>query len=276
MLKKVDLNNLNEVVDLAYQMNCDERTSCKAPFLKDRKTIEKRFIKTLEHPKEVIIAEYTDNELKGVFSYLVDQDSRYLECISGFFKDEKTLDHIINYMKNNYRGWHMDLVFPKENTMVLNYLKKINGNFDPVQLDMELEVGELKVQEIKSNLNIFEYDEKYYEEYHKIHTTNCYWIAEKIVKALDKFNIYLAVDNDEVVGYLDISKKNDIYDLFVKESLRGKGYGRALMQMGINQAIENEGKIILNVNEDNEIAYQLYKSLGFKEYGNSVTVGVEL
>ncbi len=57
-----------------------------------------------------------------------------------------------------------------------------------------------------------------------------------------------------------------IYDLSVEEPLRGKGYGRAIMEMAEEQARElGVTRLELNVFGDNEVARGLYLSLGYVE-----------
>jgi len=57
-----------------------------------------------------------------------------------------------------------------------------------------------------------------------------------------------------------------IHDIVVLSEFRGKGIGKALMQKLIEISEERKYcKITLEVREDNVVAQQLYKSLGFEE-----------
>jgi GNAT superfamily N-acetyltransferase len=58
----------------------------------------------------------------------------------------------------------------------------------------------------------------------------------------------------------------NVHDVVVKDSYRGKGIGRKLLEKINEKAIEiNCGKITLEVREDNTNAKHLYNSLGFEE-----------
>src|SRR4051794_4718402 len=53
-------------------------------------------------------------------------------------------------------------------------------------------------------------------------------------------------------------------DLFVLESARGSGLGRALLELAVEQALERGcRRIELDVNDNNAAALALYRSLGF-------------
>lgn len=56
-------------------------------------------------------------------------------------------------------------------------------------------------------------------------------------------------------------------------ALRGKGYGKAMLRLGLGYAFDLYGaeKVTLGVFENNPGAYHCYKSLGFREAGRSST-----
>ena len=57
-----------------------------------------------------------------------------------------------------------------------------------------------------------------------------------------------------------------IHDIVVLNEYRGKGIGKALMEMLIIKSIEKgHCKVTLEVREDNTVAQSLYKDLGFEE-----------
>lgn len=74
-------------------------------------------------------------------------------------------------------------------------------------------------------------------------------------------NVYLLVDNDELIGSVAL-KGNEIDDLLVDKKHQGHGYGKQILLW----ALENIGcdNIILHVAEWNARAVRLYKSVGFE------------
>ena len=117
------------------------------------------------------------------------------------------------------------------------------------------------------NANIIRYSPEYEASFRAIHDDEgVYWTAERMLKALDEHYVFIAVENGEAVGYIEMTACDDEnvpIQLLVKPECRGKGYGRALLQT----AIENNfpRKMVLDVDADNTVSLNLYLSLGFRE-----------
>ena len=82
----------------------------------------------------------------------------------------------------------------------------------------------------------------------------------------DTDSVYNYMDNDKVLGYLEIRLVDgvvDIMNLFVNEEDRKKGIATSLMNKMIEE--EDYSRIMLEVNENNVEAIRLYSNLGFKE-----------
>jgi ribosomal protein S18 acetylase RimI-like enzyme len=81
--------------------------------------------------------------------------------------------------------------------------------------------------------------------------------------------VYDVLDDDEPVGILWIAEQSPgnwwIYDIEMRESHRGKGYGRATMLLAEDRVRELGGTTLgLNVFGTNTTARRLYESLGFE------------
>ena len=82
----------------------------------------------------------------------------------------------------------------------------------------------------------------------------------------DTDSVYNYMDNDKVLGYLEIRLVDgviDIMNIFVNEENRKQGIGTSLMEEMFNK--EDYSRIMLEVNEHNDDAIRLYNKLGFKE-----------
>lgn len=82
----------------------------------------------------------------------------------------------------------------------------------------------------------------------------------------DTDSIYNYYNEDKILGYLEIRLVDgviDIMNIFVNEEDRRKGVATSLM----NEMFEKEdySRIMLEVNENNYDAINLYNKLGFKE-----------
>lgn len=92
----------------------------------------------------------------------------------------------------------------------------------------------------------------------------------------EKDNLYIAVDNEKVVGIMTYGKsRNDnyaecgeIYSLYVLDKYQGLGIGKKLFMIGIEELIKNGfNSIILNILDGNKtIAF--YEKFGGKKVGS--------
>ena len=83
--------------------------------------------------------------------------------------------------------------------------------------------------------------------------------------------LYTLVDDDEAVGMIWMKIKRHpaisgfIYDVFVDEKFRGKGYGKNLMLLLEEKAREmGLGSLELHVFGSNQVARKLYETIGYE------------
>lgn len=87
--------------------------------------------------------------------------------------------------------------------------------------------------------------------------------------------VYWAVFDGKIVGSVDVHRGASVRDwhvgtigLMVAKDFRGEGLGKFLLETIIEKAKEMGIKtVILDVFSDNEIARNLYRKVGFKEFG---------
>lgn len=91
-------------------------------------------------------------------------------------------------------------------------------------------------------------------------------IEKEILSDTDSIYNYKTNDNETILGYLEIRLVDgvvDIMNLFVNEENRRQGIATALMEKMFKS--EEYSRIMLEVNENNQQAINLYNKLGFKE-----------
>lgn len=84
---------------------------------------------------------------------------------------------------------------------------------------------------------------------------------------------FTAIDDNEVIGFFTMRRPSESFDVLrfgfvvVDPEKRGKGYGKAMLQLGLKYAKEIYGakKVSLGVFENNEPAYHCYKAVGFQD-----------
>ena len=94
--------------------------------------------------------------------------------------------------------------------------------------------------------------------------------------------LYAVEDGDARVGVLWLAERDNqgrkviwVYDVEIEEQHRGRGLGRAAMQLAEDEAkTRGLGRVELNVFGGNEVARNLYRSLGYQE--SAVWMGKDL
>ena len=91
--------------------------------------------------------------------------------------------------------------------------------------------------------------------------------VERLKERLVNTNFYVAVKDDEVVGYANFSALHDndeveLAAIYVLPSEQGKGIGSQLLTHGINEL--SPRAIYLNVEKENLVGRQFYEAKGFE------------
>ncbi len=90
---------------------------------------------------------------------------------------------------------------------------------------------------------------------------------------VEKLMPFTAFDETGIIGFFTLRNPGESLDelrfgfVILKPELRGKGYGKEMLRLGIKFAFKIYGaqKVSLGVFENNPSAYFCYKSVGFKD-----------
>ena len=263
-----------EITDFIFQKNNELCSFCHlCPTDKDGiiKELERLFAKP---DPRVLVLRNDVGAVKGVFDLFIIPEEHYIETDWGFVNDASVYDDLIAYLHNTYSGYHLDAMVTKSNQTMFEAYRKNGLVYQDEQILMDLKTYTPK----PVNAEIVRYSPEYEASYRAFRDDEgLYWTAERMLNALDEHYVFIAVENGEAVGYIEMTACDDEnvpIQLLVKPECRGKGYGRALIQT----AIENNfpRKMVLDVDADNTVSLNLYVSLGFqerlREYLGSMTV----
>lgn len=269
------INSKDLALDFALSFAGDREFS--DPMLSNAGQVEGNLLKSIEEPKSYrTFGVYQDDALAGLFVFMVNPEEKYAEMIVGLSRTEAAYTEMMDYLKFNFSGYHCDFVYNPRNYLLHGLLKNQGASFYTEQTKMVLQ----KIVPTQIPGNIVPYDPTYWESYQAIHDdSERYWTAEKIVACPDRFRVFLALDGNDVVGYMDVTHcfdENEPYDLFVREDMRQKGYGRGLLAKAIEDNKPN-GMMLL-VDYDDTVIINLCQSMGFvkDELGGNITAYMTL
>lgn len=271
MIRKVE--NEQEVMQFINAIQWE--TALSHPMFTTKEKIESNLLKVLKSSTDFVLGVYDEDKLIGFFSFMYDEAEKYMELMLDFSKESRAYKEIFDYLQEKYPGYQLDCVFSPNNNIIKEVLEARGAEFYKEQLKMKLK----ELIPFEHELMIIPYASAYEEGYKSMHSTDVYWLAERVIKAENVFKIFLALENNEVVGYIDVTHKfeeNEPFDLLVKEEYRNKGYGKALLQAAV---IANHPKAMsLLVDYDNAQAISAYHHLGFIDIPeeNNITAHLEL
>lgn len=253
-----NLKSIDEYQEFIHSFFNDENFS--DPMLTSKEQIQCNLLSSVNKPNDIVLGVFSGENIIGLFVFLIEKGEGYSEMIVGLSREEKAYNEVLEYLAANYSGFKCDFVYNPKNYLLHSALVARNALFEKEQIKLRLE----SYVEYPSNLRIELLSEQFYQQYTDIHSTNIYWTADKIIAAKDRFKTLVAIDNERVVGYIDFTyrfNENEPYDLFVLPQYRGMKYGKSL----VSKAIElNRPKGMMLLSDiDNQIAINLYKSLGF-------------
>lgn len=259
MIKRLD--GAREYIDFINEINNDENFG--SPMLRtDAQMQHNLFAAENETSTIRIFGVFEEQKLIGLFSFSILEHENYAEMMVALSKNPTAYDEMMAFLKANYKGYHIDFVYNPRNYILHRLLENEKADFEAEQQKMVLKNEAV----YSSNCHVELYSAKYREQYVDMHSTDVYWTADKVIEATDLFRVILAIEKDQVVGYIDITYKydeNEPYDIMVKPEYRRKGYGKAMLAKAIE--LNKPNHMMLLVDVDNVGAIALYESLGFEK-----------
>ncbi len=92
---------------------------------------------------------------------------------------------------------------------------------------------------------------------------------EKITEFFKEYDLYLAIDNKKIIGFIALNinikgKKAEVEELWLKPNYQGKGIGKSLMKFIEDKCKEKGIKSIGLMANQNSKALHFYKKLKYK------------
>ena len=253
----VIIDSFDEYADFILDVSCDP-LFCDPHFTYEPNNL----YDALQKKNEFAFAVMTDGTIQGLFVWLIHSDEQYTEMLIGLTKVETAFSEMLCYMEERYQGYKADFVINPKNAVLIHALKGKNAFFDKEQQKMILTGA---VPGISTGC-VEQYSEKWRDQYCALHGTDTYWTAERVLSALDRFHVLLAVQNQQIQGYLDVTycyDMNEPYDLFVRPELSFQEYAIPLLVEAIKLNGPNQMMVLVYTEAAEEIA--AYTAAGFEK-----------
>lgn len=220
--------------------------------------------RALEKKNQTVYVTKQNEVVTGIYAWLVIPEEKYVELIIGLSRSRESWEEMISFTETQNPNSKIDLVINPKNILIAEILERKQATFEEPTEKLRL----VRRTELNINGKVEELSEKYKDQYLSLHNKDTYWTGERVLEAKDRFRVLVAIEHEEVVGYLDITSsfpENEPYDLFTKEGF--KEYRKAL----ISKAIElNKPKgMMVQVEVNNTEDIFLYESLGFENIEGS-------
>ena len=193
MLKR--LTSAKEYIDFINEINRDSNFS--DPMLSNEEQIRCNLLDAPDKPSNQIWGVFEEARITGLFVFLILEEESYIEMLVGLSRSQKAYEEMLSFLKETYKGCLADFVYNPGNHLLHELLREEKAQFETEQQKMVLK----KEVPYQSSHQTETYSPKYREQYIVIHSKDCYWTAEKVIDAPDRFRIILAIEEGEVVGY---------------------------------------------------------------------------
>ena len=236
---------------------CSDTNYVDPHYLYDSNNLYGAFEKKDQH----VYANIYNGSIDGIFVLLILSTEKYIEMIIGLSKSEHAYNELFKYLEKNYKGYRCDFVINPKNILLKNILTSKNAIFENEQQRM---IARHRIEK-EYSLDIQLYSDAWKESYIDMHVKETYWTAEKVLSALDRFRVFLAIDKEQLVGYLDVTyayKQNEPYSLVVLPQYQNQGYEEALLSKAIALNGSNTIMTLVDVNAKEEI--RIYQEAGFE------------
>ena len=252
------IRDLGPWMEFIKDVNSDPRFV--NPGITTKEAYESKLVRAVDDPDKLVLGILRDGVQQGLFVFSILKDDRYAEMLVGLSREAEAYETVTAYLQEHFAGFQADFVFNPANDLLKSELTRKGAAFDPEQQFMELTGNPLSVDTDGVEL----LSKAWQEQYFALHNKDMYWTGERIVEDPDWFRTFIAVENQQVVGYLDVTWPKDpnyIFDLLVAEENRGRGWGRKLLAKMIE--MNRPRGMTLQVYVDNTPALRLYESMGF-------------
>lgn len=283
MIISINESRAVEVAQYANRLDQIKEHKCKV-YAKEYDKMLSNFRKMAKHPDDEVLIYTEHNEILGVLALSVEPEEKYIEAVDGVYANKNYQEiamEFFKYFKEKYAGFHFDAVYPLENKQAICFMQSIGAECVDTYMNMKLKKNDFHPS--KGSKQVIPISEKYYESFCRLHDEyhpDVYWTGKRILAALDKYDVLIAVEKDELIGFVVTSiirdGKAEVSFVGTDKRYRRQGYARNLLGEAIDRAfLSGANELILEVEVENIPAIHLYEYFGFQNIDTTSVYSIE-
>ncbi len=218
---------------------------------------------------KLVLVDYLNDQINAVLIVFVDDDQKYLQTEGGIFTNDcfdKVADSYLFYLKSNYEGYELNIVLNDDNTLFDDYIKN-KAILENDSYDMR----HLSKQGFVEENNVYLISEQYYKDYIQLSDElhpGCFWNAEKVLKTRNKFDVYIFIKDEKLLGFITVTNYfkpfDEIFALGVRKEYLHKNIEEALIKKVVNVNVSKDTDTMLIVEKSNKYEFDIFNKLKFE------------
>ena len=279
MLRLLQETEFDRYIGFAYELALDPARSG-YPTYCDGMKIKKDFIdrarKSLERPGEDVLLFIEDGEAEGVIAFEHQEGERYLHAHAfNIRRDTSTaLAEFVDYCRERWPGFTLDLGFPAENVEALGWLDGQGIPCNERSWNFLLDLD--GYQPLPEPSGVKRITAENFEEFAAIHRQiqgDMFWNCERVRAALDRWAIFVTGEGEtagEVLMTLDGDPHEEIFALEFADRQSHQGAFRVLLAAALNCLNSNGTKWLTFFVDEDCPEGEILKELGFRLVGTFI------
>lgn len=274
MIRKCELKDIEQMVELAYLMNNNPLHESGFCPLK-REAIHMEFLDGIHHPNYKMVGKFNGDELMGFMCFYLEPSSKNADCVGIFIKENhlETAIGLFEKIKTTLdKGVKVTFFVNKENKSAIAFFKGIKALNKGNELIMRLEKTAFKM--MTGETRIMPARKSDYEKVVALHDEifpDVYLPGHKMIESIGKNrSVFVLAEEEVILGYgvlkLDADATVACAEIIaVEKTARKKGFGRLILNHLAKEAfsIPQVTSMFLVVENINRDAIGLYQSIGF-------------
>ena len=223
----------------------------------------------VKEPDSYCYGIYNQNKITGLFTLSVYEhlsmfDNQSIILDYAYFFEAETLQEMLLFLKEKYKGYTMNVTFFKKEELALKFFEQSSATLEPLNHFMVYSPYLSNPSVEERSISIVSYEQKYDKLFKKL-------------KAKASKNTFVALYKRKPVGFINLDPTNEtvyIDDLMVLPKYESKGIKNQLVEYTLKKYSGYEILVIVSCCSDEEIEF--YKKLGFEIDDKNTSIDVTL